>query len=114
MEKFGKVDLYLDDFEIVDILKDIPNQQELGNKSILQFLEQDAVDNNIAIVCGYNDVIYTIYKLDKKYFPEEDAGLVMTVSDKKYCLEQLTIWENLKSNGLEISESLFEVIENYL
>ena len=114
MQKIGNVSLYLDDLEIVDILSEVPSPEGLSNKSILKFIEEDTIDNDFGTICFHSDLIYTIYKFDKKLHPVEDAGLIMTVSNKIYSLEQLHIWKGFKSKGTDFSAKIFEMIENYL
>ncbi|MBU1373840.1 MAG: hypothetical protein KJ712_06410 [Bacteroidetes bacterium] len=114
MQKIGNVSLYLDDLEIVDILSEVPSPEGLSNKSILKFIEEDTIDNDFGTICFHSDLIYTIYKFDKKFHPVEDAGLIMTVSNKIYSLEQLHIWKGFKSKGTDFSAKIFEMIENYL
>ena len=113
MQKIGNVSLYLDDLEIVDILSEVPSPEGLSNKSILKFIEEDTIDNDFGTICFHSDLIYTIYKFDKKFHPVEDAGLIMTVSNKIYSLEQLHIWKGFKSKGTDFSAKIFEMIENY-
>ena len=114
MKKFGNVNIYIDDEEIIDVLKDLPPSEEFDNMNILKFMQEKTKKSDFGGVIFYNKIAYTIYKFDKELIAPEDAGLLMTSSDTKYAIEQLNIWNNFKSTGMSFSEKVFSYISSGL
>ncbi len=114
MENIGNVNVYIDDEEIIDVLKDLPPIESLDNMNILKFMQEKTKKSDFGGVIFSQKTAYTIYKFDKDLIAPKEAGLIMTSSDVKYSIEQLEIWNSFKSTGMSFSEKIFSAISNGL
>ncbi len=114
MEKVGNINVYFDDEEIIEILKELPSFKDFDNMNILKYMQERTIKSDFGAVMGFNNIIYTIYKFNQDLIATEDAGLIMTSSNSKYVIEQLNMWNHFRNVGMSFSEKIFEVMINGL
>ena len=114
MEIFGNVEIYNDDEEIIEILYKLPKIEECENMNVLEFMQEKTIKSDFGTVILFKEFVYTIYKFDIHLIKEEDAGLLLTKSKRKYVLEQLQIWRTFRETGMSFSDKIFDVFENTL
>lgn len=115
MEIYGNVEVYIDDEEIIDILHKLPEMEECGNMKVLKFIQDKTVNADFGTVIFFENRVHTVYKFDKNLVKEEDdAGLILTISNKEDTLEQLEIWKTFRNAGMSFSDKIFTIFDNYL
>jgi hypothetical protein len=110
MIKVKNLEIYIDDNEIIDVLKDLPKMEDFDNLNILSFIQNRTVDADFGTVIGIKNRLYTVYKFDKKHFGPKDAGLLLTVSDEKYAAEHIEYWSINKNSGMKFSDKIFDTL----
>jgi hypothetical protein len=115
MKVFGNVEVYFDDNEIIEVLHKLPKMEECGNVSVLKFIQDETVKADFGTVIFFENFVYTVYKFDKYLVKkEEDAGLILTISNVESTLQQLEIWKAFRESGMDFSEKIFMLFDNYL
>jgi hypothetical protein len=115
MESQFNVDLYLDDWEIIDVLRPIPPLPEAKNKNILKFLQEDTSQKNMGCTILYEGKVYTLLKFDKdKYVEETEAGLVLMVSEPIHAGMQAQMIAQFKEMGGSFPEHIEKVLSETL
>jgi hypothetical protein len=75
MKQIGKIEIYHNDFEIIDILKEfkpIP-VAPFNGQTLLQYIDNNSLYHDFGITIPLNNVFYLIYKFGK----ETDSGLLL-------------------------------------
>jgi hypothetical protein len=114
MTKIENVEVYDNDEEIVEILLRLPKMKEYDNKNILEFMGTNTEKLDFGTIFFEKDMVYVIYKLDKHLYKLGDAGLIMTISHKDFVLEQLNIWKKFKETGMDLSDKILQMFDNFL
>lgn len=114
MTKIENVEVYDNDEEIVEILLRLPKMKEYDNKNILEFMGTNTKKLDFWTIFFEKNMVYVIYKLDKHLYKPGDAGLIMTISHKDFVLEQLNIWKNFKEAGMDLSDKILQMFDNFL
>lgn len=105
----SQVEIFLDDLEIIGLLKDIPPMPGMNDLQILRYMDQESKAKNLIACIRYEHYVYTLIKFDTEGYKEEyDRGLVLFRSHPLYAHEHIELLELQAAKGKGFSQQTFD------
>ena len=100
MRKVKNVEIYNDDFKIAEILQNIPKSEDVQNKEVPRFFEENGKSSDFATIIPGRYSLYVCYK-------SEEHGFTLTVSKVEHVDEQIEVWRSLKAEGQSFYNTIY-------